>query len=505
MNTFTTWSRRGSWAALVVTALASGCGGSSDAPPVSCNPSAELCNGVDDNCDGTIDDGDPGGGASCTTGIQGACAAGVLHCQGGAVECVQTTPSGAEVCNGLDDDCDGVVDEGFSLATDPQNCGACGNACALAHSVPQCVARTCAIATCDRGFVDLDGTPANGCEYACPVMPITAEVCNGIDDDCNGLVDDGSPGGGLACDTAKFGICGPGTTVCSGGAITCVQNEQPRAETCNGVDEDCDGMMDEDFLLGRSCTVGVGECQRAGVRICAGDGTWTCSVIAGAAVTEICGNGLDDDCDGAVDEGCPYAHTIAIDGANDFAPSESFTTTSGGYRAYVTWDADHLYVGYEGADVGSAARWLLVYLDVGTGVEWLTYGRPYGTQRASFPAGFTADHELAMRLDGSGQTTRYAWGGIWATFTPSPGLTVAVSSGAHFLEMSIPLAALGSPGVVGVTSLLLNDTSGEEWSYAGLYEDAFPDGKYAYIPISTYLLADTASALAPNDAANKRP
>src|SRR6266540_3804182 len=353
MNTFTTWSRRGSWAALVVTALASGCGGSSDAPPVSCNPSAELCNGVDDNCDGTIDDGDPGGGASCTTGIQGACAAGVLHCQGGAVECVQTTPSGAEVCNGLDDDCDGVVDEGFSLATDPQNCGACGNACALAHSVPQCVARTCAIATCDRGFVDLDGTPANGCEYACPVMPITAEVCNGIDDDCNGLVDDGSPGGGLACDTAKFGICGPGTTVCSGGAITCVQNEQPRAETCNGVDEDCDGMMDE---------------------------------------------------------GCPYAHTIAIDGANDFAPSESFTTTSGGYRAYVTWDADHLYVGYEGADVGSAARWLLVYLDVGTGVEWLTYGRPYGTQRASFPAGFTADHELAMRLDGWGQTTRYAWG-----------------------------------------------------------------------------------------------
>jgi hypothetical protein len=53
----------------------------------------------------------------------------------------------------------------------------------------------------------------------------TPETCNGIDDDCNGLVDEGNPGGGLACNTGLTGACALGTTVCSNGAISCVPNQ----------------------------------------------------------------------------------------------------------------------------------------------------------------------------------------------------------------------------------------------------------------------------------------
>lgn len=63
-------------------------------------------------------------GADCPAGS--VCEAGVCVFAG----CVPAV----EVCNGLDDDCDGMVDEEFDLATDPANCGACGNACAAGES-----------------------------------------------------------------------------------------------------------------------------------------------------------------------------------------------------------------------------------------------------------------------------------------------------------------------------------------------------------------------------------
>jgi hypothetical protein len=78
------------------------------------------------------------------------------------------------------------------------------------------------------------------------VTPI-AESCNGVDDDCNGQVDDGNPGGGAVCNTGFPGVCAPGTTACSGGALSCVANVLPGTlpEVCNGVDDNCDGTVDE--------------------------------------------------------------------------------------------------------------------------------------------------------------------------------------------------------------------------------------------------------------------
>src|SRR5258706_294211 len=58
----------------------------------------------------------------------------------------------------------------------------------------------------------------------------TAEVCAGLDNDCDGVVDQGNPGGGLACSTGKFGVCAAGTTSCQAGAIVCLQNVDRKRE-----------------------------------------------------------------------------------------------------------------------------------------------------------------------------------------------------------------------------------------------------------------------------------
>ena len=76
-------------------------------------------------------------------------------------------------------------------------------------------------------------------------VPSSAELCDGLDNNCNGTIDEGNPGGGVACNTGKPGVCAAGTTACQSGAIVCVENVQPSAEVCDGLDNNCNGMVDE--------------------------------------------------------------------------------------------------------------------------------------------------------------------------------------------------------------------------------------------------------------------
>ncbi|MEZ4473827.1 MAG: MopE-related protein [bacterium] len=86
-------------------------------------------------------------------------------------------------------------------------------------------------------------------------------------------------------------------------------------ELCNGLDEDCSGTTDEDAVgdSGQACGAGIGACQQAGVRRCAG-GVLTCDAVPGAPEVEAC-NGADDDCDGLTDEDVPVEPCFAGVGA----------------------------------------------------------------------------------------------------------------------------------------------------------------------------------------------
>ncbi len=262
----------------------------------------ETCNAQDDDCDSRIDEGNPGGGAACGSSV-GACMAGTLQCLGGALSCQGGTGPSTEVCDMVDNDCDGTNNEGFDLLNDLRNCGSCGRVCSFPSGVPSCSAGTCRLAGCNPGFRDADGNEANGCEYACDFAG--AEICNGRDDDCDGRTDESLTRPANFCN--PNGVCSGTVATCSGaGGWVCnyPATFEETEESCDGRDNDCDGIVDEPFpSLGTSCSNGVGTCRRAGMLVCNGtqDGVVCNAPPAGTPGTESC-NHLDDDCDSRVDE-----------------------------------------------------------------------------------------------------------------------------------------------------------------------------------------------------------
>ncbi len=241
-----------------------------------CLHGEEVCDALDNDCDGEIDEVGPGGlvdvGGACTP--QGACSEGTLSCVAGELRCDPAV--GPEVCNGRDDDCDGVADDGVAPCGDPA-------ACACAPGGPGPSAEVCNAVDDDCNDMVDDGLVGCACA-ACGVA--FAEACNQVDDDCNGLIDDGLP----ACPCAPGG---PGAS----------------AEVCNGIDDDCDGVVD-DGLTACACAPGG---PGPSAEVCNGidddcdgvvdDGLAACACAPGGPgpSPEVC-NGIDDDCDGAIDE-----------------------------------------------------------------------------------------------------------------------------------------------------------------------------------------------------------
>ena len=245
-------------------------------------PLGETCNGIDDDCDGEADEGE----LPCYSGPGET--AGVGRCRRGRRACVEADCDGEvvpanEVCNGIDDDCDRAADEGLG-----------GCRCDAGVEVP------CFEGEGQPGFgICSEGRRRCGADGAFgPCMGqvnARAEVCNGIDDDCDGNPDEGIV---RACGQAG-GRCREGQQRCQdGGWSACEGSVGPRAEDCNGVDDDCDGPTDEG--LERPCGSGQGAC-RAGIQRCLGGGFGGCEGAIEPSL-EVC-NGVDDDCDGPADEG----------------------------------------------------------------------------------------------------------------------------------------------------------------------------------------------------------
>ncbi len=294
-----------------------------------CNDSAgaihpgvsDVCDGVDNDCDGTADPG-----CACTNGTTrpcgptidtGECAFGTQRCiDGGWAECVGAVLPRPEDCNGRDDDCDGAIDDGVLVTyyRDADGDGFGASATTL-QACAQPVGYVGASTDCN------DGNPA--------INPAAADLCDGIDNNCDGVenpsctcVDGTSRACGAPDGMGGFleeGACNSGRQLCVGGVYTsCIGAVFPETETCNGVDDDCDGLVDDGVTV--SCyedrdgdTYGFGPAQA----ICGGSGgfggcptayssrTGDCDDARAAtspAAAEAC-NGIDDDCSGTRDDG----------------------------------------------------------------------------------------------------------------------------------------------------------------------------------------------------------
>jgi hypothetical protein len=267
-------------------------------------PSTEVCNGIDEDCDGAPDNGNPGGGATCGTGRPGICAAGVTSCEAGALLCNQSALPSDDLCDGLDNDCDGTIDEnnpGGGVACTTGLAGVCGPG----------------VSACQNGAV------------ACvAIASPTTDICDGLDNDCDGDADEGNPGGGFACTTGRSGICSAGTTECNGGGVVCNQTQPARTETCNGLDDDCNGDIDQGNPDGgASCNTGVPGLCGAGSLTCQG-GSLTCRQTTFPS-TESC-DGFDNNCNGSTDEGNPGGGGACNTGEPGVCSAGTFACQSGG-------------------------------------------------------------------------------------------------------------------------------------------------------------------------------
>ncbi|MCC7541895.1 MAG: putative metal-binding motif-containing protein [Deltaproteobacteria bacterium] len=150
---------------------------------------------------------------------------------------------------------------------------------------------------------DRDGfTPADGdCDDTnADVRPRSPETCNGRDDDCDGLLDEVPAGEG--CDTGMPGVCAGGEMTCLEGVMTCRPRFTAGRESCNGLDDDCNGMVDDgDLGGGDTCTSDrPGPCAPGTTHCDAGE--IVCVTNTPMPGPEACENGIDDDCDGSTDE-----------------------------------------------------------------------------------------------------------------------------------------------------------------------------------------------------------
>ncbi len=282
----------------------------------------EICNGEDDDCDGWIDEDII---QVCGEGV----CAGTQSCYNHLWSECSTSgkdPGTCAICdaegNLLYDD---TQDADCSTITCPEDGCGVGN-CGLhiwgdyPELASQCVGLyVCSQESCEDYLVceeDLDG---DGYSVSCgdldddnaDVYPGVEEACNGLDDDGDGVVDENTTQS-REC-SSDVGICVSGYefNYCVDGVYTgwddCT-GVLPTEEICNGLDDDCDGVTDDNLTLSRECgETDVGICDFGEeFRYCiAGEySDWDdCNAVL-PKDGEICGNDEDDDCDGKVDEGC---------------------------------------------------------------------------------------------------------------------------------------------------------------------------------------------------------
>ena len=315
---------------------------------------AEVCDSADNDCDGTIDDPTDADGD------------GVAACEDCNEADASVFPGATELCNGLDDDCDGTTDEPDAADATTWFIDYDGDGYGSTRfSVTACDPPTDYVAN----DADCDDTDED-------VFPGAPELCNGADDDCNGTADDGAAIGGAwytDADGDGYGDAASSTVACDAPAGTVADDTDcddgdaaispATAEECNGVDDDCDGAVDESSSAG---SVWYVDADGDGYGGSATTTAYTCTAPTGATATdgdcddtdsaispsdtEVC-NGWDYDCDGAVDSAT--ACGCSIDTYSGNGHTYLFCTTA---TYWATASSNCAAVGYHLATMADAAE-----------------------------------------------------------------------------------------------------------------------------------------------------
>ncbi|MCA9526374.1 MAG: hypothetical protein KC549_08780, partial [Myxococcales bacterium] len=328
------------------------------------------CDGLDNDCDGAADDdidltSDPQNCRFCnnacaydnatgrcedSTCFLADCLPGFFDADGNADNGCEygcnPTRDGVEACDEVDNDCDGRTDEDFDTQRDAAHCGGCNRPCVLQHAVPACDAGVCAIGACEQGWTNLNGRVEDGCEFECAPSNGGVEICDGLDNDCDGRTDEDFD---LETDLANCGRCGRacdfanGVAACMGGEClltmcapgfynvngglddgceyACVPT-RGGVEACDQIDNDCDGGTDEDFRnVMEQCNQADDDCDdlidegfdlQSDVQHCGRCGN-ACNLPnasarcgAGSCQVAECLGGFVD-IDGLAENGCEYA------------------------------------------------------------------------------------------------------------------------------------------------------------------------------------------------------
>ncbi len=366
---------------------------------------AEVCDEVDNDCDGTVDegvtttfyadtDGDGYGDASSTIA---ACAAPDGYADS-SDDCdddaEQANPDAAEVCDGIDNDCDGEVDEdavdagtwyadtdgdGYgdassTIASCEQPAGhvAGGTDCDDTDSRlhPGAEESDCTDPTdynCDGsvGYADADGDGWAACQECddgdAAISPEATEVCDEVDNDCDGETNEGVTTTYYQdSDGDSYGVTDTTTEACDlpdGYAEApgdCDDDEAQanpgESEVCDDIDNDCDGLTDDDddsldtttaeTFYADSDGDGYGNPGAATLACEQPDGYADNSddcdddeAAASPGEAEVCDE-IDNDCDGSVDEGVTTTFYADADGDfyGDAASTAEACSRPAGYR-----------------------------------------------------------------------------------------------------------------------------------------------------------------------------